>query len=237
MGGINMTQTNTRDRILLLLATVCAVLLCVNFYKIFMILPDEANQGAIYRIVYVHVPSIFTGFTGFFVALAASGAYLATGKLKYDAFAAAVTEVSLAFATIVLATGMIWGRIIWGIWWAWDARLTTMLVCWLIYAGYLMLRRAIDEPTQRARLSAVVSIFGCVDILIVWKSIEWWRTQHPGPVLSIRNGGGMAQGMEAPIYLNLLALVLLASMLVLVRMRQEGMRREIDALRRFAHAL
>ncbi len=178
-----MMMTETRDRILFALALICAVLLSYNFYKIFLVLPDEANQGAIYRIVYVHVPSIFTGFTGFFVALAASGAYLATGKLKYDAFAAAVTEVSLAFATIVLATGMIWGRIIWGVWWAWDARLTTMLVCWLIYAGYLMLRRAIDEPTQRARLSAVVSIFGCVDILIVWKSIEWWRTQHPAPVL------------------------------------------------------
>jgi len=189
-------MTETRDRILFALAAVCAVLLSYNFYKIFLVLPDEANQGAIYRIVYVHVPSIFTGFTGFFVALAASGAYLATGKLKYDAFAAAVTEVSLAFATIVLATGMIWGRIIWGVWWAWDARLTTMLVCWLIYAGYLMLRRAIDEPTQRARLSAVVSIFGCVDILIVWKSIEWWRTQHPraSPQRSRRRRHGPRNG-------------------------------------------
>ena len=231
-----MTQTNTRDRLLFALAAICAVLLSVNFYKIFLILPDEANQGAIYRIVYVHVPSIFTGFTGFFVALAASSAYLATGKLKYDAFAAAVTEVSLAFATIVLATGMIWGRIIWGIWWAWDARLTTMLVCWLIYAGYLMLRRAIDEPTQRARLSAVVSIFGCVDILIVWKSIEWWRTQHPAPVLSVRDGGGMGPGMEAPIYWNWLAFMCLAAILVMVRTRQEERSREIDSLRRMAHS-
>src|SRR5258708_35314468 len=150
-------MSQTRDRILFVLAAVCAVLLCVNFYKIFLILPDEANQGAIYRIVYVHVPSIFTGFTGFFVALAASGMYLATGKLKYDAFAAAVTEVSLAFATIVLATGIIWGRLIWGIWWASEARLTTMLVCWLIYAGYLMLRRGIDETTPRPRLSAAAT--------------------------------------------------------------------------------
>jgi heme exporter protein C len=101
-------MSQTRDRILFVLAAVCAVLLVVDFYKIFMILPDEANQGAIYRIVYVHVPSIFTGFTGFFVALAASGMYLATGKLKYDAFAAAVTEVSLAFATIVRGSPPCW---------------------------------------------------------------------------------------------------------------------------------
>jgi heme exporter protein C len=225
-----------RDKIIFVLAGICAAILSVNLYNILLVLPDEKDQGAIYRILYFHVPSIFTGFTGFFVALAASGMYLVTRNLKYDSFAAAVTEVSLAFATVVLATGMIWGRISWGIWWAWDARLTTMLVCWLIYAGYVMLRRAIDEPTERARLSAVVSIFGCVDIMIVWKSIEWWRTQHPAPVLSVRNGGGMAPGMEAPIYWNWVALMCLAAILVMVRMRQEDMSREIDSLRRLAHS-
>ena len=224
-----------REKIMLVLAGVCAVILSLDLYKILLVLPNEKDQGAIYRIIYFHVPSIITGFTGFFVALVASGMYLATRNLKYDAFAAAVTEVSLAFASIVLATGMIWGRIIWGIWWTWDARLTSMLVCWLIYAGYMMLRRAIEEPTERARLSAVVSIFGCVDIFIVWKSIEWFRTQHPGPVLSVRQGGGMAPGMEGPIYWNWVALMCLAAVLVMVRMRQEDMSREIDSLRRMAH--
>jgi heme exporter protein C len=224
-----------REKIMVVLAGVCAVILSLDLYKILLVLPNEKDQGAIYRIIYFHVPSIITGFTGFFVALVASGLYLATRNLKYDAFAAAVTEVSLAFASIVLATGMIWGRIIWGIWWTWDARLTSMLVCWLIYAGYMMLRRAIEEPTERARLSAVVSIFGCVDIFIVWKSIEWFRTQHPGPVLSVRDGGGMAPGMEAPIYWNWVALMCLAAILVMVRMRQEDMSRQIDSLRRMAH--
>jgi heme exporter protein C len=225
-----------RNKLIFVLCALAAGILCWQLYKILLILPNEKDQGAIYRIVYFHVPAIFTGFMGFFVALGASGLYLGTRNLKYDAFAAAVTEVSLAFATIVLATGMIWGRIIWGIWWTWDARLTTMLVCWLIYAGYLMLRRAIDEPTQRARLSAVVSIFGCTDILIVWKSIEWWRTQHPAPVLSVRDGGGMAPGMESPIYWNWLALMCLAAVLVMIRMRQENMSREIDSLRRLVHS-
>lgn len=224
-----------REKIMLVLAGVCAVILSLDLYKILLVLPNEKDQGAIYRIIYFHVPSIITGFTGFFVALVASGMYLATRNLKYDAFAAAVTEVSLAFASIVLATGMIWGRIIWGIWWTWDARLTSMLVCWLIYAGYMMLRRAIEEPTERARLSAVVSIFGCVDIFIVWKSIEWFRTQHPGPVLSVRQGGGMAPGMEGPIYWNWVALMCLAAVLVMVRMRQEDISRQIDSLRRMAH--
>ncbi len=226
-----------RNRLLYVFAAVSAALLAWNLYKIFMVLPDELNQGMIYRIIYFHVPSSMVAFTGFFAALIASAGYLTTKDLRYDAFAGAATEVSFAFATVVLVTGSIWGRIIWGIWWTWDARLTSMLVCWLLYAAYLMLRRAIDEPGQRARLSAVLSIFAFTDVIIVWKSIEWWRTQHPGPVLSIRGGGGMAPGMQAPIYWNWLALGLLGIVLVALRMRQEGIRREIDALRREAYAL
>jgi len=226
-----------RNKIIIALAMVSAAILTYVLYRVFFVLPDELNQGAIYRIIYFHVPAAITGFTGFFTAMVASGIYLATNKLKYDAFAASVTEVSLAFISINLVTGMIWARIIWGVWWAWDMRLTTMLICWLIYAGYLMLRRAVDEPTKRARLSAVFSFFGCVDIGIVWKSIEWWNTQHPQPVLSIRDGGGMAPGMEAPIYINLVALVCLSACLVMVRMRQEEMSTEIDSLRRMAHTV
>jgi heme exporter protein C len=226
-----------RQKTIYILCGIAAVLLTWNLYKVFMVEPDELNQGAIYRIIYIHVPSAMTCATGFFVALLASIGYLWKKDLRYDAVAAAVTEVAWVFATIVLVTGSIWGRIAWGIWWAWDPRLTSMLICWLLLVSYLMLRRAVDEPNQRARLSAVLSIFTFTDWIIVWKSIEWWRTQHPGPVLSIRNGGGMAPGMEAPIYWNALALVAFAAALVLLRWRQEGVKREIDALRRYAHAL
>lgn len=226
-----------RQKLIYILCGIAAVLLSWNLYKVFMVEPDELNQGAIYRIIYIHVPSAMTCATGFFVALLASIGYLWKKDLRYDAVAASVTEVAWVFATIVLVTGSIWGRIAWGIWWAWDPRLTSMLICWLLLVSYLMLRRAVDEPNQRARLSAVLSIFTFTDWIIVWKSIEWWRTQHPGPVLSIRNGGGMAPGMESPIYWNALALVAFASALVLLRWRQEGVKREIDALRRYAHAL
>jgi len=226
-----------REKAIYILCAIAAVLLTWNWYKVFLIEPDELNQGAIYRIIYIHVPSAMTCATGFFIALCASIGYLWKKDLKYDAVAASVTEVAWLFATIVLVTGSIWGRIAWGIWWAWDPRLTSMLICWLLLVSYLMLRRAVDEPNQRARLCAVLSIFTFTDWIIVWKSIEWWRTQHPGPVLSIRNGGGMAPGMESPIYWNALALVCLASALVLLRWRQEGVKREIDALRRYAHAL
>ena len=224
-----------RAKIIIALVVVAVALLGWNLYNIFMVVPDEAAQGAIFRIIYIHLPTIFTGFLGFMVALVASSLYLIKGDLKYDALAAGVTEVSLAFAGIVLATGSIWARIIWGVWWAWEPRLTSMLICWLTYAGYLMLRRAIDEPAQRARLSAVVSIFGFVEVIIVYKAIDWFRTLHPQPVLSIRDGGGMAKGMEGPIYWNLLAFICLATAMVMVRMRQDEMSREIDSLRRTAH--
>ena len=119
-----------------------------------------------------------------------------------------------------------------------DARLTSALVCVLIFAGYLMMRRAIDEPTQRARLSAALCVFGCVDVVIVYKSIDWFRTQHPAPVLSMRTGGGnIDPAMEHMLFQNIVPLLLLAVALVLVRSRQESMAREIDSLRRLAHAV
>lgn len=225
-----------RLKIILALSVLSGLVLSWNLHTMFLRVPDELNQGAIFRIIYFHVPAAITSFAGFFLAMFASVGYLIKKDLRYDSVAASITEVSFAFTTITLITGSIWGRIIWGIWWTWDYRLTSFFICWLLYVGYLMLRRAIDDPTSRARLCAVLSIFACVDVVIVWKSIEWFRTQHPGPVLSIRSGGGMAPGMEAPIWWNVLALLMLATVLVMIRMRQEAMQREIDSLRRYAHA-
>lgn len=225
-----------RNKILFTLGGITALLLVWNLYKIFFVLGDEANQGAIWRIFEFHFPAGILGLMGFIIATIFSVIYLMRGDLRMDAIAAAINEVALVFGAIVLVTGSIWARIIWGVWWAWEARLTSMLICWLIFAGYLMLRRAIEEPTQRAKLSAVVSIFGGIDAVIVYKSIEWYRTLHPGPVLTIRGGGGMPPGWQETAYWNLLAMALLAVMLVMVRMKQEGYAREIDALRRQAHA-
>ena len=225
-----------RTKVIVALCILAGATLAWNIRTIFLHVPDEANQGAIFRILYFHVPAAMTSFVGFFVAMGFSLAYLAKKDLRYDSIAASITEVSLAFATITLVTGSIWGRIIWGVWWAWDARLTSYFICILIYSGYLMLRRAVDEPNQRARFSTVLSVLGCADITIVWKSIEWFRTQHPGPVLSVRNGGGMAPGMEAPVYINLIPLLMLSVALILIRMRQEDLRHEVDSLRRYAHS-
>jgi heme exporter protein C len=226
-----------REKIMIALSGIAAIILARNLYVILLQLPDEMSQGAIWRIFYFHVPGAITASLCAMAALIASALYLIKKNLVYDSLAVAVTEVGLAFGAINLITGMFWGRIIWGIWWTWDARLTSMLVCWLMYSGYLMLRRAVEEPTERARNSAVLSIFIFPGVYITWKSIEWWRTQHPGPVLSVRNGGGMAPGMESPMWLNLLGLLALATVLVLLRLRQEERQRELDSLRRTAHSI
>jgi heme exporter protein C len=213
-----------------------ALLVCFAGYAGLFIAPTEAKQGDVQRIFYFHVASWVAMFTAFSITVVANIGWLATRKPRWDWLAVASAEAGVVCCTIGLTTGPFWAKPIWGIWWTWDPRLTSFFVCWLIYVGYFMLRRAIDDPTARARLSAVLSIFACVDIVLVWKSIEWFRTQHPGPVLEIRGGGGMAPGMEAPLWWNLLALLLLASALVIIRMRQESMQREIDSLRRYAHA-
>ena len=226
-----------RNRILLLLTAAFAVLIAWNLKNILLNLPDEARQDAVYRILYFHAPAAIVGLTGFGVGMVFSGVYLATKNFYWDTLAAATTEVSLMLAAINLVTGSIWGRQQWGVWWAWDARLTSMLVCWLIFAGYLMLRRAIEEPDTRARLSAVVSLFGTVNAWFVYKVIEWFpRLQHPGPVLSFRTGGRIDRQLETPFWWMVIAYLVLAVILIMIRMRQESVAREIDSLRRLAHA-
>jgi heme exporter protein C len=226
-----------REKFLYALGTLGGLWLLRNLYVMLLGLPDETAQGAIYRIMFFHVPSWFTCFTAFFLAGISSILYLVKKKPSYDTFAVANVEVGVAFTIVGLITGMIWARIIWGIWWTWDARLTWAFITCLIYAGYLMMRNAIDEPTARARYAAVLCIFAFTSVVITFKAIEWWRTQHPGPVLSIRTGGGrMDPAMESMLYNNWFALLLIAAVMVAVRMRQEGVQREVESLRRQVHA-
>src|SRR6266545_147320 len=223
-----------RDKVIYGLGALAILLLARDLYLIAGFPPERA-QGMIFKIIFFHVPAAITAMIGSAVALVASVLFLITRKFKYDAVAVAVTEVGLAFLAANLITGSIWGRVIWGIWWTWDARLTSALVCWLLYAGYLMLRRAIEEPTQRATFAAVFSIFAFLDVPIVIFSIKWWRTQHPQPVFW--GGGSFPKDWSAVMWWNLLALLLLGAVMTMIRLRQEESQRELDSLRRMAHAL
>jgi heme exporter protein C len=223
-----------RNKIIYGLGALAILLLARNIYLISNFPPERA-QGMIFKIIFFHVPAAMTAMLGAAVALIASVLFLVTKNFKYDALAVAVTEVGLAFLAANLITGSIWGRVIWGIWWTWDARLTSALVCWLLYAGYLMLRRAIEEPTQRATFAAVFSIFAFLDVPIVIFSIKWWRTQHPQPVFW--GGGSFPRDWSIVMLWNLIALLLLGTVMTLIRLRQEETQRELDSLRRMAHAL
>jgi heme exporter protein C len=219
-----------REKLIYILGVAAAVLLVRNLYVILNVLPDEANQGAMYRIMFFHIPAWWTAGLAASIACYTNVAYLVTGKLKYDAVSVSLTEVQLPFLFTGLTTGMIWGRIIWGIWWTWDARLTSALVYVLLCCGYVILRQGIAEPAQRAKLSAVFSLFAYADVPIVWFSIRLWRTQHPSPM-------ELPPDMMHALLWNWLAMILICVIFILLRLRQEEMRREIDGLRRLAHAV
>lgn len=224
-----------RDKILYVLGALAILILARDLYVIAG-LPQEAAQGAIFKIIFFHVPAAWTAIVAAITALTMSVQFLRTKDFKYDAAAVAVTEVGLAFLAANLVTGSIWARVIWGIWWTWDVRLTSALVCWLLYAGYLMLRHAIEEPTQRATFAAVFSILAFLDVPIVYFSIRWFRTQHPAPVFLSSNGSFPADWTRV-LLSNWLGLLLLAVVMTAIRLRQEESQREIDSLRRAAHAM
>ncbi|MFQ5895478.1 MAG: cytochrome c biogenesis protein CcsA, partial [Nitrospinota bacterium] len=154
--------------------------------------------------------------------------YLWKNARTYDLWAHASAEVGVVFCTVVLLTGPIWARPVWGVWWTWDARLTTTLVLWLIYVGYLMLRAYVPEPERQARYAAVVGIVGFLDVPIVHLSVVWWRTLHPGPTVLRRAGlADLPGSMHVALWSMLLALTLL--FLFLLRQRA-GLERERDLL-------
>jgi heme exporter protein C len=139
--------------------------------------PDR-DMGDLQKILYVHVPSAWITFLCFFVVLIYSLLYLWKGREGNDLIAASAAEVGAVFNGLTLALGMIWGRPTWGVWWAWDARLTSTLVLFLIFVGYLALRSFVEEPQQRAKWSAVVGVLGAINVPIVYMSVRWWRTLH-----------------------------------------------------------
>ena len=143
--------------------------------------PAEGDMGHLQKIMYVHVPAAWMTFLAFFVVLVFSVLYLWRRRETDDLIAASAAEVGAMFNGLTLALGMIWGRPTWGVWWAWDARLTSTLVLFLIFVGYLALRGFVDDAGQRARWSAAVGIIGAINVPIVYMSVMWWRTLHQQP--------------------------------------------------------
>ncbi len=207
------------------LAVVTALLVGYGFYLGLFVAPTERTMGDVQRIFYFHAPSGWTAFWLFFANLAASVVYLIKKNANADALAVASAEVGVVFCTVVLVTGPLWARPVWGIWWTWDMRLTSTLVLWLIYVSYLLLRR-FSEGTQTPILAAVLAIFGALDVPLVYFSIWFFRTQHPQPVIG--GGGSLDPAMRPAFWMNVLAFSCLGALLCWVRYRVELMQRQVD---------
>ena len=167
-----------------------------------VVAPREAIEGDVQRILYVHFPSILAAYLSFAIVFVASLVVLFKRDLRWDAVARAAASVGVLFTGITLGTGMFWGKPIWGVYWTWDARLTSTLVLFLIYVAYLLARAVADElDEQAARFAAVFAIIGALDIPLVVMSVEWWRTLHPQPIVF--------RGLERPALPNEMLFVLL----------------------------
>jgi len=186
-------------------------------------------MGVVQRIFYFHVPSAFAGFLGVGLCALFSALYLYTRDRRLDLVAHASAELGVLFFTIVLITGPIWARPVWGVWWTGEARLTSTLVLWLIYAGYLILRQSVENPEQGARFGAVVALIGALDVPIIYYSVEWWRGLHP-KVLKVSGGQGLDPAMARTLALCTVAFVLLFFFLLLQRVRLGRLQDDVDLL-------
>jgi len=218
-----------KSRIPLVVAAAAGIYLAG--YAALFIAPTEKTMGLIQRIFYFHVACAITAFIDFFIVFIANCAYLVTRRPKWDWLGVAGAEVGVACCTIVLITGPIWARPVWGIWWTWDARLTSTFILWLLYISYLLLRGLLEDPQRRATLSAIFGIFAFLDVPLVYVSNRLWRTQHPQPVLMGGANSGLDPLMKKVFFLCWIAVALVMLVILLDRYALERLRHECDELR------
>ncbi|MGQ0550385.1 MAG: cytochrome c biogenesis protein CcsA [Armatimonadota bacterium] len=195
-----------------------------------VVAPTEAVQGIPQRIMYVHVPSVIVAYAALLLVAAASALYLWRRESRWDHLAHGAAELGVLFITVTLLSGSIWGRPVWGTWWTWDARLTTTLILWFIYVGYLIVRAW--APGERgARAAAVIGIIGVLDLPLIHWSAILLRTLHPQPTVFRLGGPALPPSMLGPLAFNILAFLVLFAALLVVRVRQEGtLGRLVDTL-------
>jgi heme exporter protein C len=223
------TLPTTRPAISVSSVLLVFFLLAAASYGALIWAPTENTMGIVQRIFYFHVASAWSGFISFFIVFIGSVAYLRTRAPKWDWLSVASAEVGVAFFAVVLVTGPIWAKPVWGIWWTWDARLTSSFLLWVLFVSYLVLRTLVEEPERRAMVSAVFGIFAALDIPLVYFSIWWFRTQHPQPVIG--DGGKLDARMGWVLLLCWAATLGVMVVLIRLRYRLEALRSEVDALR------
>ena len=227
-----MKEETEKENFFLVWLTAGALFAAMS--AIFLYVPTEKTEGAVQRIMYFHVPCAWLSFFAFFVVFLCSILFLWKKEREWDIYAHASAEIGVIFCSLVLITGPIWAKPIWGAWWVWDARLTSTLILWLIYVSYLMLRSQTDPGSMRARYAAVLGIVGFLDIPLIHFSVLWWRAFHPLPKVITTEGfgKGMDPSMMATLLVSVAAFTLLYFVMMGQRVRQEKMKDEIDRLKK-----
>src|SRR5215472_12765819 len=200
------------------LGVVTLAMMTAAIFMVFAYVPTEAQQGIVQRIFYFHVPCAWVAFAAFALVAISGAFYLWLDDQVWDDLGYAAAEVGMLFCTLVLITGSIWAKPIWGAWWTWDSRLTTTLVLWLLYAGYLILRVMADEVPQVGRLAAVVGIVAAADVPVIIVAVRLWRTIHPAVIVTRQGGHGLEDPrMIATLLVSMSAFTALCTWLLMLR--------------------
>ena len=217
-GAVAAGAPATRGRIDWLL--VAALLAVAGVYvRAIWFTPIELRQGAAQKIFYIHLPAALAAFLAFALVAVAGLLYLWLRDERLDRFAESSAEVGVVFTTVVLVTGPLWGKPVWGTWWTWDARLTSTLFLWFIYVGYLVLRGAIDSPALRARYSAILGALGALLIPFIHLSVYMFRTLHPRPIILKPDRPSLPGEMLTTVMFALVVFILLYVAFVRARYR------------------
>ncbi len=200
-------------------------------YFVFVFAPPELSMGEIQRIFYFHVASAWIAFFAFFVVFCCSILFLVRQHAVFDMIGNSAAELGILFMTFVLITGPLWAKPVWNTYWTWDARLTTSFILWLIYIVYLMIRKYTETKERGARFAAVFGIIAFLQVPIVYMSIRWWRTLHPGPVLMNKGGGGLDPRMQVTLVVALVAFTILFLTLLIIRFRIAWMETQLFQLK------
>ena len=211
------------------LLAIGAVLLLAGAYGGLVMTPPDYLQGETVRILYIHVPAAWLGMAGWAAIAAASISQIVWRHPLAAVAGRAIAPAGATFAALCLATGSIWGRPTWGTWWEWDGRLTSMLILFFLYLGYIALAAAERERGGDGRMAALFGLVGAINLPIIHYSVLWWRTLHQGQSISISQGSSIAPDLLWPLPLTMLGFTALFAAVVLMRMRTDLARQKREA--------
>jgi heme exporter protein C len=223
---------NRFSGVLKIYIAVVALAISGSIFMTFGYAPEHLIQGQVQRIFYIHVTTAIVCYVAFVIVAIAGVMYLKSRKSVWDQISRSAAVLGVVFTTIVLLTGCMWGARVWGACWTWDPRLTTTLVLWFVYVGYLMLRGYIDERDQKRRVAAIVGILGAVIVPVNYLSVFWWRTLHPRSTIVVEGSGGLGPEMLQTLLVTFISFMLLLGLLLRLQFRLEVISDEAETLRR-----